>query len=180
MGGKGEFSLPDCKNRRPGASLYADGTHVAQQNDAGEVMQGSAGGVQDDWPTLLDGHVRQHGRFYHRLAYGVLQSTEAAADICRRAFLRAWEHRDRIRDPRAMKSWLARVVMNESFCVLRRRRTERQVLEDRAHWALDDDQGAAETAERRRPRAVGPGPFARAPPRGRHPADDAGECRATR
>ena len=39
--------------------------------------------------------------------------------------------------------------MNESFYVLRRRRTEQQVLEDRAHWASDNHQGAAETADRR-------------------------------
>ncbi len=111
-------------------------------------MSGANGG-DDDLPTLLDGHVRQHGRFYHGLAYGVLQSTEAAADVCQQAFLRAWENRDRIRDPRAMKGWLARVVINESFCVLRRRRTEQRVLEDRAHWASDNHQGVAEMAERR-------------------------------
>ena len=37
-------------------------------------MADSIGGDADDWPTLLDGHIRQQGRFYHRLAYGVLRS----------------------------------------------------------------------------------------------------------
>ena len=120
-----------------------------QEGDAEEVTLQSAGGVEDDWATLLDSHVRQYGRFYHRLAYGVLQSTEAAADVCQQAFLRAWQHRDRIREPRAMRSWLARVVMNESFYVLRRRRTERQVLEDRAHSATDNTHGAVESTDRR-------------------------------
>ena len=57
------------------------------------------GGVEDDWLSLLDSLVRQYGRFYHRLAYGVLCRNEAAADVCQQAYLRAWEQRDRIRDP---------------------------------------------------------------------------------
>ncbi len=65
-----------------------------------ELMADSVGGDGDDWPALLDCHVRQQGRFYHRLAYGVLRSAEGAADVCQQAFLRAWEHRDHIRDPR--------------------------------------------------------------------------------
>ncbi len=39
--------------------------------------------------------------------------------------------------------------MNESFCVLRRKQTEQQVLEDRAHWASEDNPEAAELTERR-------------------------------
>ncbi len=114
-----------------------------------ELMADSVGGDGDDWPALLDCHVRQQGRFYHRLAYGVLRSAEGAADVCQQAFLRAWEHRDHIRDPRAIKNWLVRVVMNESFCVLRRNQTEQRVLEDRVRWASKDNQEAAELTERR-------------------------------
>ena len=106
--------------------------------------------VEEDqqWLGRLDSHVRQHGRFYHGLAYGVLGNQENAADVCQQAFLRAWEHRGRIRDCTALRSWLARVVLNESFCLLRRSRTEQRVLKDLAHAAAVPP-GPAALAERR-------------------------------
>ena len=113
-----------------------------------EVLVQSTGGVDDDWLTLLDALVRQYGRFYHRLAYGVLHRNEAAADVCQQAYLRAWERRDQIRDSGALRSWLARVVINESFLVLRRSETEQRVLAARSGW-VGGQQAAVEASDRR-------------------------------
>jgi RNA polymerase sigma factor (sigma-70 family) len=108
----------------------------------------SAGGSDNQPLGQLDSHIRQHGRFYHRLAFGVLRSHQNAADVCQQAFLRAWEKREKIRDWAALGKWLARVVLNESFCLLRRSRTERRVLCDHAQAAAGAA-GNAELAERR-------------------------------
>ena len=102
----------------------------------------------DQWSGRLDSHVRERGRFYHRLAYGVLWSNETAADVCQQAFLQAWQQRDRIRDRDAIEEWLVRVVLNESFCVLRRNRLERKALAKR-NRTDGDGAGPAELAERR-------------------------------
>lgn len=102
----------------------------------------------DQWSGRLDSHVRERGRFYHRLAYGVLRSQETAADVCQQAFLRAWQQRDRIRDLDAIGEWLVRVVLNESFCVLRRSRAERKALANRGQSG-GDEPGPAVLAERR-------------------------------
>ena len=104
---------------------------------------------QDDrWPARLASHVRERGRFYHRVAYGVLRSNENAADVCQQAFLRAWQERDRIRDHDALGQWLVRVVLNESFGVLRRRRVERKALMSMSQTG-GDEPGPAASAERR-------------------------------
>jgi len=113
-----------------------------------ETPVNSVGGEDKQWLSRLDSHVREHGRFYHRLAYGVLRSKENAADVCQQAFLRAWEQRERIRESGALRQWLARVVLNESFCLLRRSRTEQRMLTDRAR-AAEVASGPAELAERR-------------------------------
>jgi RNA polymerase sigma-70 factor (ECF subfamily) len=82
------------------------------------------------------------------LAYGVLRNNETAADVCQQAFLRAWQQRDRIRDCDAIGEWLVRVVLNESFCVLRRNRVERKALTNRGQTG-GDEPGPAELAEKR-------------------------------
>ena len=105
-------------------------------------------GQQNDWPTALDWHVREKGRFYHRLAYGVLRSAEEADDVCQQAFLRAWEHRERIRQQGAIGKWLARVVINESYRRLRQGRSEQRAREGRARPASDSP-GPIELLERR-------------------------------
>jgi RNA polymerase sigma factor (sigma-70 family) len=100
------------------------------------------------WPARLASHVRERAPFYHHLAYGVLRSNETAADVCQQAFLKAWQERDRIRDHGALGEWLVRVVLNESFCVLRRWRVEREAIAGRSP-IVEDEPGPAESIERR-------------------------------
>jgi RNA polymerase sigma-70 factor (ECF subfamily) len=83
--------------------------------------------------TLLCEQIRQHGQFLFRLAIGVLHDGGLAEDVCQQAFLKAWDQRDRLRDSGALRSWLAKVVLNESFQVRRRHKTENKVLSNRCY-----------------------------------------------
>jgi RNA polymerase sigma-70 factor, ECF subfamily len=105
-------------------------------------------GQHDDWPALLDGHIREKSEFYYHLAYGVLRSDEEAADVCQQAFLRAWERREQIRRRESLGKWLARVVMNESYGRLRQGQSEQRMRARRAD-ASHDAPGHAELIERR-------------------------------
>ena len=88
----------------------------------------SGGETHDGWAGLLTQQVRERGRWYLHLAYRVVGDVEAAEDACQRAFCRAWERRDEIRDPNALRNWLARTVVNEALQLLRRRQIERRAL----------------------------------------------------
>ncbi|GEM_PF-1453202 len=79
-----------------------------------------------DAEAALIAQVKSNSRLFFRLAYGVVRDVQAAEDVCQQAFLRAWELRGRIRDMEAMRAWLAKVVVNESLVVVRRRKSEQR------------------------------------------------------
>jgi RNA polymerase sigma-70 factor (ECF subfamily) len=62
----------------------------------------------------------------------VLRDAAAAEDVCQQAFLKAWQCQSAIRDRSGLSAWLAKVVVNESLQVLRRRKTELAALETAA------------------------------------------------
>lgn len=74
---------------------------------------------------------REHSHLFFGLAMGVLRNREEAEDVCQHAFMKLCEQWSTLRDRKAAKAWLCRVVVNESFRVLRRRQTERRILEQR-------------------------------------------------
>ena len=92
---------------------------------------GSRGG-DESWSALLAERVREDGRLYFRVAYGVLRDPHGAEEACQQAMLKAWDHRDRI-EPATLRAWLARVVLNESLYVARRRKVEQRWMAARAH-----------------------------------------------
>lgn len=81
-----------------------------------------------DWHALLATEVRRSARLWFRLAHNVLHDPAAAEDVCQHALLKGWEQRDRLREGPALRSWLTRVVVNESLRILRRRNVERRGL----------------------------------------------------
>lgn len=85
------------------------------------------------WGALLSQHSQRHGRFLFRVAMGILRDPSGAEDACQQAFMKAWEQRDALRDPGALRAWLTRVVVNESFLALRRRRTHDSAIQMHAH-----------------------------------------------
>ena len=94
---------------------------------------GSRGG-DEGWRALLVERVRADGRLYFRLAVGVLRDAHGAEEVCQQAMLKAWDQRDRI-EPAKLRAWLARVVVNESLYVARRRKVERKSLTMQADGA---------------------------------------------
>lgn len=87
--------------------------------------------------SMLAEHAVQYGRLYFRLAFGVLRDAAAAEDVCQQAMLKAWERRQELREPQAVRGWIARIVLNESFLVRRRREIERRSLARHAKQSED-------------------------------------------
>jgi len=85
---------------------------------------------REEWQALLAAQQQTNGRKYYHLAYGILRRSEAAEDACQQAFLKAWENREKIRDVAVLDAWLSRVVINQSFEVIRRQKTETQKTEE--------------------------------------------------
>ncbi len=79
---------------------------------------------------LLRDQINLHGRLLFRMAYGILRNTEASEDVCQQTFLKAWSQRGQIREKTMLKSWLTRVVLNESFQVLRKKKLEKRILNE--------------------------------------------------
>ncbi len=81
-----------------------------------------------EWKSVLSDQVRHNGPLFFRLAYGVLRNRDAARDACQQALLKACKHHQNFREAGKIKSWLARVVVNESLLMRRRGGIEKRVL----------------------------------------------------
>ncbi len=91
------------------------------------------------WRQLLAEQIRLNSRLFYRLAWGVLRDSHAAQDVCQQALMKAWQLRDRIHNAVSTKAWLARVVVNESLLLLRRRKLERRVHGENVRMAQCGD-----------------------------------------
>lgn len=78
-----------------------------------------AGMKQDIRTTLISCITENQAQFY-RLAYSYVHQREAALDVVQNAVVRGLEKYDTIRDPKAVKTWFYRVVVNESLRFLER------------------------------------------------------------
>jgi RNA polymerase sigma-70 factor (ECF subfamily) len=89
-----------------------------------------------EWQAFLADQVERHGALLYKLAYGVLRDAAAAEDICQQAVLKALRKSDELRGADTLQAWLARVVMNESISLCRRRKVEKQALSGRVAPAV--------------------------------------------
>lgn len=62
----------------------------------------------------------QHGPYLFSLASRILGSREAARDVFQDSFVRAIEKMHTVRDPAALRAWLAQVVVNRCRSTLKR------------------------------------------------------------
>ena len=82
-----------------------------------------------DWGGFLAEQLGRNGRLFYRLAYGVLRDAQAAEDVCQQALLKAWERQAELREAGSLRNWIARVVLNESLQLRRRRKAEQRALD---------------------------------------------------
>jgi len=58
----------------------------------------------------------------YRVAYGLLLNRTDCADAVQETLLRGWEKRHTLRDSRYFQTWLIRILINECYSMLRRRK----------------------------------------------------------
>ena len=58
----------------------------------------------------------------YRMAYGLLLNRTDCADAVQEALLRAWEKRRQLREEAYFRTWLTRILINECYSMLRRRK----------------------------------------------------------
>lgn len=80
------------------------------------------------WPETLGQLLEAYGRELQAVAYLILRDRAEAEDAVIETLLTAFERGNTIRDERALRAWLLRVVTNEALG--RRRRTARLVRLD--------------------------------------------------
>lgn len=67
------------------------------------------------------GAVKQMERLLFAVSFSVLGNSDACADAVQNALLKAWEKRQSLHDAASFRSWLVRIVRNESKNYLRQR-----------------------------------------------------------
>lgn len=58
------------------------------------------------------------------VSYGILQNEDDCADAVSEAVLKAYAGRGKLKNPQFFKTWLVRIVMNECYSFLRKRKRE--------------------------------------------------------
>ena len=83
----------------------------------------------------FDQLIFRHERRVFTVAQRILNNREDAEDVAQESFLKAFLHLNTFQEKSRFSTWLTRITMNESFMVLRRRRRNLEVSQDRP----DDD-----------------------------------------
>lgn len=97
-------------------------------------------GDEPDWNSLVGEQVARNGPLFFELAYRLLRDSAAAEDACQQAMLKALQAEHGLRGRDSLKAWLARVVINESLQMHRRREIERHAVRSAAATILDKPQ----------------------------------------
>lgn len=70
------------------------------------------------------------------ISYGVLQNEQDCEDAVQEAILKAYASKDKLKQPLYFKTWLVRILINECYTLLRKRRREcsleEAITEDKA------------------------------------------------
>jgi len=132
-----------AKPGEPGADPAGAAAPAQAGSGSEPVVAPAAAGCADanaavealrDW---FEGAVRAHYERLVGLAVGVLRDRGAAEDAVQEALLKGWVQLARLRDPRSVLPWLARIVRNVALNRLRRRRRERSLDEPDGAPAAD-------------------------------------------
>jgi len=72
--------------------------------------------------------VGRHNRQLFRAARAIMRNDDEAEDVVQEAYVRAFSKLDGFRAQASLSTWLTRIVLNEAFGRLRRRRTEEKFV----------------------------------------------------
>ena len=92
---------------------------------------------EDFYRKIVDYIIENQNKFY-RLAYSYVRNQEDALDVVQSSVCKALEHYGDLRREEAMKTWLYKIIVNESLKMLR---------ENKRYGSLDEDLTLKEIAE---------------------------------
>ncbi len=90
--------------------------------------------------------VRQRLPFFRGLALRILKNAEDTDEAVQTALLRGWSRRLFLRTPEKLSAWVSRIILNESYNILRRKKKEKAV----AAGVAAEESAAGASAERER------------------------------
>ena len=82
--------------------------------------------INIDNRSLFEGVVRDRLEFFRGIARRILWNRADADDALQNALLKAWRGRLLIRKPERMAGWIARIVVNECYNILRIRKSRNE------------------------------------------------------
>lgn len=79
---------------------------------------------------IFSGIIRDKLRLYRLIAVRILNTPADADDAVQNALIKAWNRRETFRSPEgALAGWISRIVVTESYDLLRKRRREQEKRE---------------------------------------------------
>jgi len=99
---------------------------ASSQPDEASLDQVVARALDGD-RTAFTSLIRKYARLVYGQVYLILRDREETEDIVQETFIRAFQFRVRLRNPRRFSSWLLSIARNLARDVLRRRRTANAV-----------------------------------------------------
>jgi len=108
-----------------------------------ELLPRLAAGDLDAFDTLM----RRYQRLVYTVAYGFVRHRESALDVTQNVFLKAFRHRETLRDDSNLKAWLTRITYHESLNWRRSDRRHRDGRRDLDQLAVEPTAGSATDEE---------------------------------
>lgn len=100
--------------------------------------------MRDEKEIFCDA-VRQQQKAMYALAFSIVKNEEDAADIIQDAILKAYCHREGLRDTKKFKSWILSIVHNTAVEFLR---SHRDTVDIDQQWDLAVPESSLDTAAR--------------------------------
>jgi RNA polymerase sigma-70 factor (ECF subfamily) len=134
----------------PGTASLPDRARPAP--DDAELARRIARGDRGAFEPLM----RRHNRLLYRLARSILRDDAEAEDAVQEAYVSAFRHFDTFRGDSALSTWLARIVVNEAYGRVRKRKRDARVIAFDSHQRDSHDTQPASEKDMADERTEGP------------------------
>lgn len=91
-----------------------------------------------DLEKYIENYVTDYKEVIYRLAYSYVRNSQDALDIVQESIYKSFVYMDSLKDPKAIKTWFYRIVVNTSIDFIRKRK--REILVDK-EFLLNNDTG---------------------------------------